>query len=474
MATKSKQRARTSVAAPRKAATGAGKRTSGPTRAAKQAKPARRPAKPSNTGTARKSSRKSSRESPRKSSQSPRGRTKALAGLRVLDCATYIAGPYCATILGEFGAEVIKVEMPGIGDMARKLGTQTPVGDTLVWLSEARNKQSITINFKHPEGVKLLKRLVKHADVLIENFQPGTFEEWGLGWDVLRKINPRLVMVRISAFGQTGPLSPRPGFGRIANAFGGISYLAGFPDRPPVTPGSATLADYMSGLYGAIGTFVALKAREHTGKGQVVDIGLYESVFRILDELAPAFHYKGFVRQRMGPGTVNVVPHSHYPTRDGRWVAIACTNDKIFARLADLSGHPEFAGAGKWGTIKQRDADRDAVDAYVTAWTSQHTRAELIAKCDGGQVPCGPVFAIDEIFDDPHYKARENIVLRKAERIPGKNEFAVPNVVPRLTDTPGSVEWLGPALGEHQQAVLKRWLGMSSAQIAKLKQAGAI
>lgn len=391
----------------------------------------------------------------------------------MLDCATYIAGPYCATILGEFGAEVVKVEMPGIGDMARKLGTQTPVGDTLVWLSEARNKKSITINFKHPEGVKLLKQLAKKADVLIENFQPGTFEQWGLGWDVLRKINPRLVMVRISAFGQTGPLSPRPGFGRIANAFGGISYLAGFPDRPPVTPGSATLADYMSGLYGAIGTFVALKAREHTGQGQVVDIGLYESVFRILDELAPAYHYKGYVRQRMGPGTVNVVPHSHYPTKDGRWVAIACTNDKIFARLAELSGHPEFAGAGKWGTIKQRDADRDAVDAYVTEWTLQHARDELIAKCDGGQVPCGPVFAIDEIFEDAHYKARENIVLRKAERIPGKNEFAVPNVVPRLTDTPGSVDWLGPALGAHQDEVLKSWLGLSTLQIAKLKQSGA-
>ena len=399
---------------------------------------------------------------------------KALSGLRVLDCATYIAGPYCATILAEFGADVIKIEMPGVGDLARKLGTQTPAGDTLVWLSEARNKKSLTLNLKNEAGARTLKQLVKHADVLVENFQPGTLESWGLGWKTLKRINPRLVMVRISAYGQTGPLSPRPGFGRIANAFGGISYLAGFPDLPPVTPGSATLADYMSGLYGAIGAFVALQALERTGKGQVVDIGLYESIFRILDELAPAYHYKGYVRQRMGPGTVNVVPHSHYPTQDGRWVAIACTNDKIFARLAAIMSRADVAGDGKWGTIRQREADRAAVDAFVTDWTKQLTRGELISKCDEGQVPCGPVYAIDEIFDDPQYRARENIKLVKESRVPGATEFAVPNVMPRLTETPGAVEWLGPALGAHTEAVLKDWLAMSAAQIAKLRVAGAI
>jgi crotonobetainyl-CoA:carnitine CoA-transferase CaiB-like acyl-CoA transferase len=413
----------------------------------------------------------------RAKSKSPRALAKsnqALDGLRVLDCATYIAGPYCATIFAEFGAEVIKIEMPGVGDMARKLGTQTPVGDTLVWLSEARNKKSLTLNLKNKAGAQVLKQLVKHADVLIENFQPGTLESWGLGWQTLRRINPRLVMVRISAFGQTGPLSPRPGFGRIANAFGGISYLAGFPDRPPVTPGSATLADYLSGIYGAIGAFVALQALERTGKGQVVDIGLYESIFRILDELAPAYHYKGTIRQRMGPGTVNVVPHSHYPTQDNRWVAIACTNDKIFARLAVLMGCPQVAGAGKWGTIQQREADRAAVDAFVTEWTMRFSRGDLIGKCDSGEVPCGPVYAIDEIFEDPQFKARENIKMVKESRIPGATEFAVPNVMPRLTGTPGKLEWLGPALGAHTEAVLKGWLSMSAANIAKLRAAGAI
>ncbi len=430
-------------------------------------------AKP-NAKVAARSTAKNARAPARAPNRAKGAKTKALSGMRVLDCATYIAGPYCATILAEFGADVIKIEMPGVGDLARKLGTQTPVGDTLIWLSEARNKKSLTLNLKNKAGAQTLKELVRHADVLVENFQPGTLEAWGLGWKTLKRINPRLVMVRISAYGQTGPLSPRPGFGRIANAFGGISYLAGFPDRPPVTPGSATLADYMSGLYGAIGAFVALQALERTGKGQVVDIGLYESIFRILDELAPAYHYKGYVRQRMGPGTVNVVPHSHYPTQDGRWVAIACTNDKIFARLAAIMGRADVAGEGKWGTIRQREADRAAVDAFVTDWTKQLTRGALIGKCDVGQVPCGPVYAIDEIFDDPQYVARENIKIVKESRVPGATEFAVPNVVPRLTDTPGSVEWLGPALGAHTEAVLKDWLAMSAAKIAKLRAAGAI
>ena len=398
----------------------------------------------------------------------------ALKGIRVLDCATFIAGPYCATFLAEFGAEVIKVEMPGVGDPTRKFGTPTPCGDSLVWLSEGRNKKSLTINFKNTEGAALLKKLVEKADVLVENFQPGTLEGWGLGWEELKKHNPKLVMVRISAYGQTGPYSPRPGFGRIANAFGGISFLAGYPDRPPVTPGSATLPDYLSGMYGAMGALVALRAREHTGEGQVVDIGLYESIFRILDELAPAYHYKGLVRQRMGPGTVNVVPHSHYPTRDERWIAIACTSDKIFARLAAVMGRPELAGEGIWGKVAQREADRAAVDALVGTWTGRHTRDQVLAMCSAGEVPCGPLYAIDEIFEDPQYRARENIAFITEPRVPGKNTFAVPNVMPRLSDTPGRIDWLGPALGSHTEAVLKEWAGLDADAIAALRQAGAI
>jgi crotonobetainyl-CoA:carnitine CoA-transferase CaiB-like acyl-CoA transferase len=255
---------------------------------------------------------------------------RPLDGVRVIEISSFIAGPFAATQLAEFGAEIIKLELPGVGDPLRRFGTMTECGDSLPWLSECRNKKSGTLDLRKPEGAEILKQLVAQADVLVENFQPGTLEKWGLGWDVLSAVNPRLIMVRISGYGQTGPYSDRPGFGRIGNAFGGLSFLAGYPDRPPVTPGSATIPDYLAGIYGAMGVLLALRSRDATGKGQVIDIGLYEPVFRILDELAPNFHKNGYVRQRMGPGTVNVVPHSHYPTRDNRWIAIACTNDKIF------------------------------------------------------------------------------------------------------------------------------------------------
>jgi crotonobetainyl-CoA:carnitine CoA-transferase CaiB-like acyl-CoA transferase len=396
---------------------------------------------------------------------------KPMAGVRVLDLATFIAGPTCATLMGEFGAEVIKVELPKIGCPLRKFGTMTESGDSLPWLSESRNKKSLTLDLRTPEGLDILKGLAAKSQVLVENFQPGTLERWGAGWEALRVVNPALVMVRITAYGQTGPYKDRPGFGRIANAFGGISYLAGYPDRPPVTPGSATLPDYLSGLYGAVGALMALRVAERTGAGQVVDIGLYESIFRILDELAPAFAYRGYVRERMGPGTVNVVPHSHYPTKDGRWVAIACTNDKIFERLAVLMGRPEVAGTGKWGTIRQREAARAEVDAFVGAWTGRLDRDTLMEMCSKGQVPCGPLYAIDEIFRDPQFSARENIKWMHHKVV---GEVAIPNVVPRLSETPGAVESLGPELGQHTDDILSGLLGLSRAKIADFKARGVV
>src|SRR3954452_18258427 len=282
-----------------------------------------------------------------------------LDDIRILDVSSYLAGPFCSTQLAEFGAEVWKIELPKTGDALRRFGTITENGDSLPWLSECRNKKSITLDMRTPEGARLMKRLVQEVDVLVENFQPGTLEKWGLGWETLKEINPRLVMVRISGYGQTGPYRDRPGFGRIANAFGGLAFLAGYPDRPPVTPGSATIPDYLAGIYGALGALYALRARDLTGEGQFVDIGLYEPVFRILDELAAVYHQNGTVRQRIGPGTVNAVPHSHYPTKDGRWIALACTTDKIFARLATLMGREDVIGGGKYTTYKQREAARD-------------------------------------------------------------------------------------------------------------------
>jgi crotonobetainyl-CoA:carnitine CoA-transferase CaiB-like acyl-CoA transferase len=394
-----------------------------------------------------------------------------LEGVRVVDVSSFLAGPFCSTQLAEFGAEVLKLELPVVGDPLRKFGSVTACGETLPWLSECRNKKSATLDLRKPEGAALLKRMCAEADILVENFQPGTMEKWGLGWDAMREVNPRLVMVRISGYGQTGPYRDRPGFGRIGNAFGGLSYLAGYPDRPPVTPGSATIPDYLAGLYGALGALLAMEARRKTGRGQVVDIGLYEPVFRILDELAPSFQLNGYVRERMGPGTVNVVPHSHYPTKDGRWVAIACTSDKIFARLAAAMGAPELGGDGKWGTIRQREAARAEVDAYVAAWTGRFDRGEVLALCEREQVPCGPVYAIDEIFQDPQYEARGNILTVQDPRV---GELAIPNLVPRLSETPGAVRSLGPSMGEHNDEVYRTWLKLPPEEIERLAAARVI
>ena len=380
----------------------------------------------------------------------------ALSGIKVLDLATFIAGPYCATFLAEFGADVVKVELPGSGDPLRKFGTMTDCGDSLVWLSEGRNKRSIELDLRSEEGSATLKKLVAEADVLCENFQVGTLEKWGLGADVLQAINPDLIIARVTAYGQTGPYKNRPGFGRIANAFSGISYLCGEPDAPPASPGTATLSDYMSGVFAALGVLVALQARPKTGRGQIVDIGLYESIFRILDELAPAYAHRGSVRECMGAGTVNAVPHSHYRTKDGLWVAIACTNDKIFNRLAVLMNREEVTAEGIYGSIVKREAKRQEVDAFVTHWTTSYTREEILALCEQGEVPCGPIYSIEEIFDDPQYAARDNLVTLDDSQI---GKITMPNVCPRLSDTPGRVKWAGRALGADTEEILKDWLG---------------
>ena len=270
---------------------------------------------------------------------------KPLAGVRVLDFATFIAAPFAATVLGEFGAEVIKLEHPQGGDPMRVFGTPTQAeGQTLAWLSEARNKHSVTVDFKSEEGVRVVKELVRRADIVTENFRPGTLEKWGIGPDVLHAINPKLVIVRISGYGQTGPYRDRPGFARIAHAVGGLTYLAGMPDGPPVTPGSTSLADYISGFYGTIGALLALRVAEQTGKGQVVDIALYESIFRVLDEIAPLYGKQGIVREREGVSTRNACPHGHFPCADGKWVAIACTSDRMWERMArNVLDRPDLA-----------------------------------------------------------------------------------------------------------------------------------
>jgi crotonobetainyl-CoA:carnitine CoA-transferase CaiB-like acyl-CoA transferase len=392
-----------------------------------------------------------------------------LAGIRVVDIATIIAAPFCATMLGEFGADVLKVEHPLGGDGLRRFGTPSQRGDTLTWVSEARNKRSVTLDLRKPEGVALFKRLIAETDVLCENFRTGTMEKWGLGWDVLRAINPRLIMLRVTGYGQTGPYKDRPGFARVAHAVGGIAYLAGMPKGTPVTPGSTTLGDYMTGLYGCIGVLMALRHRDRTGEGQYVDAALYESVFRCTDELAPAYSMYGIVRERLGSSHNDFAcPHGHFATKDGKWVAISCATDKLFARLTAAMGRPELASSSTYGEQKVRLAHAHSVNEIVRDWCGSLTREEVLQRCYATDTPAGPLNNIADIFGDRQFHARRNLVAIDDDHT--GEAMIVPAVVPRLSETPGSIRSLGPTLGQHTDEVLREVLGLSETEIATLRE----
>ncbi|MDE0726466.1 MAG: CoA transferase [Alphaproteobacteria bacterium] len=396
---------------------------------------------------------------------------RPMDGVRVLDLATFIAAPFTATILGEFGAEVIKVEQPGAGDPMRQFGTHTEIDDSsLAWLSEARNKHSITLNLKAPEGAALFKRLVAQADVVCENFRPGTLAKWGLDYDVLRAINPKLVLLQVSGYGQDGPYRDRPGFARIAHAVGGLTYLAGMPGEAPVTPGSTSLADYISGLFGAIGILMALRAVEQTGQGQTVDIALFETIFRVLDEIAPAYARHGTVREREGLGTRNVCPHGHFPTKDGGWVAIACTSDKIWQRMArNVLDRPDLGDSHP--TTADRVAARPLIDGAVSGFTTAYSTKEVVEICSRGEVPCSAINSIADIFEDPQFEARGTLQ-RIQHALLG--EIVIPDVLPRLSGTPGAIDGLGPRLGDWNDKVYGERLGIGAGEMEKLGRDGII
>src|SRR3989441_1704738 len=376
----------------------------------------------------------------------------ALAGVTVLDLATFLAAPLCATFLGEFGAEVIKVEQPGVGDDLRRLGASAGgSGSSYWWFVEARNKKSITCNLRDLEGQALIRRLVASTAVVTENFRPGTLERWNLGWAELSRVRPALVMLRISAFGQTGPHRARPGFGRIAAAVGGLAYLSGYPDRPPVSPGTPTVPDYLAGVFGALGTLVALRHAEGTGEGQVVDLGLYEPVLRILDDAIAVYGATGHVRERIGSGTESAVPHNHYRSRDGRWVAIACTNDRMFERLLQALGRPELKDDARMASVSARLAHRELVDGLVAAWVAERDAAEALSVLEAAEVPSSLVASVRDLFEDPQVRARENILSLVAPLV---GAVVMPAVVPRLTLTPGRVGHAGPPTpGEHNEEI---------------------
>jgi succinyl-CoA:(S)-malate CoA-transferase subunit A len=391
-----------------------------------------------------------------------------LAGIRVIDVGTFLAGPYAASIMGEFGAEVLKVEHPIGGDPMRRFGIPTKRGDaTLAWLSEARNKKSVTLDLRRPRGAELFLKLISKSDVLVENFRPGTMESWGLGWEILAKANPGLVLLRVSGYGQTGPYRRRPGFAHIAHAIGGLSYLAGFPGETPVVPGTAPLGDYMTSLYGVIGVMLALRHKAKTGQGQVIDIGIYEAVFRQLNELAAAYGMFGMIREREGSGSFVAVPHGHFRTKEGRWVAIACTTDRMFQRLAEAMGRPELASSTLYGEQRKRLAARDEVNKIVTEWALSLSRDELLERCLAREVPVGKLNSIADIFEDEHFRARGNLAAVEDGEL---GKVIVPNVVPTLSETPGRIANLGPPLGNATYQVMRELLDLSAPEIARLRQ----
>ncbi len=391
-----------------------------------------------------------------------------MSGVRVIDVGTFLAGPYAASILGEFGAEVLKVEHPIAGDPMRHFGVATKRHDaTLAWLSEARNRKSVTLDLHQKRGVELFLKLVSKSDVLIENFRPGTMESWGLSWEVLSEANPGLVMLRVSGYGQTGPYRTRSGFSHIAHSFGGLSYLAGFPGESPVTPGTSPLGDYVSSIFGAIGVLIALRHKQKSGRGQVIDVGIYEAVFRILDELPAAYGLFGKVREREGSGSFVAVPHGHFRTKDGKWVAIACTTQKMFERFTQVMGRPELNSSTMYGEQAKRLAARDEVNAIVNEWTASLTRDEVMRQCIEGEVPVGKLNSIADIFEDEHFQFRGNLAQVDAE---GLGPVTVPGVVPKLSESPGRITNLGPPLGDSTYEVLIGLLGVAAEEMAELRR----
>jgi formyl-CoA transferase len=392
-----------------------------------------------------------------------------LAGVKVVELGTLIAGPLCARMLGDFGAEVIKIEAPEGGDQIRQW-RKVYQGTSLWWYVQARNKQSVTVNLRAPEGQEIVRRIVREADIVVENFRPGALEKWNLGWPQLSEINPGLVMVRLSGFGQAGPYRDRPGFGAVAEAMGGMRYVTGYPDRPPVRLG-ISIGDSIAALHGVIGAMMALHHRQvNGGKGQVVDVALYESVFNMMESLVPEFDVLGFKRERAGNALPGITPSNTYPTRDGKFVIIGANNDSIFKRLMTAMGRDDLANEPMLATNAGRAARAGELDAAIEAWTRDHALTDALDALERAEVPASRVYDAEDILNDAHYAARGVI---ERWKLPDGRDMKIPGIVPKLSETPGATRWLGPVLGEHTAAVLDR-LGYSAAEQDSLKKRGII
>src|SRR5262245_26430691 len=392
-----------------------------------------------------------------------------LAGIKVIELGTLIAGPFCARLLAEFGAEVIKIEPPAGGDPLRKW-RKLHEGTSLWWYAQARNKKSVTLDLKHPEAQEIVHKLARDADIVVENFRPGAMEKWGLGWAELSRINPRLIMVRLSGFGQTGPYRDRPGFGAIGESMGGLRYLTGHPDRPPVRVG-VSIGDSIAALHGVIGALMALHHRNaNGGRGQYVDVALYEAVFNMMESVLPEYGMFGFVRERSGASLPGIVPSNTYVTRDGKYVVIGANADSIFKRMMNAIGRPDLAGDPGLAHNDGRVARTGEIEEVIAGWVATHDLDEVLAVLERADVPSGKIYDIGDIARDPQYAAREMI---RRFRLPDGKTVKLPGIVPKLSETPGETKWIGPALGEHTAEVLSA-LGYDAGQQRELKKRGVI
>lgn len=408
-----------------------------------------------------------------------------LSGFRILELGNLIAAPYAGRLFAEFGAEVIKVERPRTGDELRQWRLYQ--GNTsLFWSLQARNKKSITLDLRTTAGQEIARQLLPHVDVVLENFRPGALEKWNLGYEAMRAINPDLILVRISGYGQTGPYRDRPGFGGIAEAMGGLRHVTGYPDRPPTRLG-VSLGDSLAGLFGVIGALMALLHRERqrqqaprhedavSGYGQVVDVALYEAVFAVMESLLPEYDGYGVIRQRTGNILPGLAPSNTYPCREGKWVVIGGNADSVFKRLMRAIGQPALADDARFADNVGRTAHRDLLDQVISDWTARHTLEEALAVLIEADVPAGPIYDAADITTDPHFQARAMLETHEVTIEPGQpRKVRFPGVIPRLSETPGATHWLGPALGAHNADVYGQLLGFTAERLAQLQQDGVI
>jgi formyl-CoA transferase len=388
-----------------------------------------------------------------------------LADLRVIEMGSLIAGPFCGQLLGDMGAEVIKIEPPGQGDPMRQWGREKADGVSLWWPVVARNKKSITLDLRQPAGQALLRRLVADADFLLENFRPGTMEKWGLGYAELAAINPRLIMIRVSGYGQTGPYAQRAGFGVIGEAMGGLRYIVGNPESPPSRVG-ISIGDSLAATFACLGALSALHVRDVTGRGQVVDSAIYESVLAMMESLITEYDKTGYIRERAGAILPKIAPSNVYPTRDGSMVLIGANQDSVFARLASAMGEPELAARPEYANHNARGAHQRELDDYIGAWTRGKPRDELLDLMHEFGVPAGLIYRAPDMLADPHFQSREAIVTVPH---PDLGELKMQNVAPKLSATPGGVRAPSPRLGQHNDEVYRDLLGLSAEEYRDLQ-----